>query len=73
MDNPHTKPVDFWAWILDQIHATDPDVLFFAEAFTRPAMMGALGKVGFHMSYTYYTWRTTKKELTCLLYTSSCV
>ncbi|HQA30270.1 MAG TPA: DUF3416 domain-containing protein [Propioniciclava tarda] len=64
VDNPHTKPVDFWAWIMDQIHATDPDVLFFAEAFTRPAMMGALGKVGFHMSYTYYTWRNTKKELT---------
>nr|NLI50653.1 alpha-1,4-glucan--maltose-1-phosphate maltosyltransferase [Propionibacterium sp.] len=64
VDNPHTKPVNFWAWIMRQIHETDPDVLFFAEAFTKPAMMGALGKVGFHMSYTYFTWRNTKQELT---------
>jgi len=64
IDNPHTKPVNFWAWILHQLHETDPDVLFFAEAFTKPAMMGALGKVGFHQSYTYFTWRNTKQELT---------
>ncbi len=64
VDNPHTKPVDFWAWILRQVRETDPDVLFFAEAFTKPAMMAALGKVGFHMSYSYFTWRTTKQELT---------
>ena len=64
IDNPHTKPVNFWAWIMRQLRATDPDVLFFAEAFTRPAMMGALGKVGFHQSYTYFTWRTAKQELT---------
>jgi starch synthase (maltosyl-transferring) len=64
IDNPHTKPVNFWAWILRQLHETDPDVLFFAEAFTKPAMMGALGKIGFHQSYTYFTWRNTKQELT---------
>ncbi|WP_375539351.1 alpha-1,4-glucan--maltose-1-phosphate maltosyltransferase [Propioniciclava sp. MC1595] len=63
VDNPHTKPVQFWAWIFDQIRATDPDVLFFAEAFTKPEMMHALGKVGFHTSYTYFTWRVTKHEL----------
>ena len=64
VDNPHTKPVNFWAWIMRQLRETDPDVLFFAEAFTKPAMMGALGKVGFHMSYTYFTWRNSKAELT---------
>jgi starch synthase (maltosyl-transferring) len=64
VDNPHTKPVNFWAWIMRQLRETDPDVLFFAEAFTKPAMMGALGKVGYHMSYTYFTWRNTKQELT---------
>ncbi len=64
VDNPHTKPVNFWAWILRQLRATDPDVLFFAEAFTKPAMMGALGKVGYHMSYSYFTWRNSKAELT---------
>lgn len=64
VDNPHTKPLNFWAWVMREIHATDPDVLFFAEAFTKPAMMGALGKVGYHMSYTYFTWRNTKAELT---------
>ena len=63
VDNPHTKPVEFWGWVFAQIRKTDPDVLFFAEAFTKPAMMAALGKVGFHMSYTYFTWRTTKAEL----------
>ncbi len=64
VDNPHTKPLNFWAWVMREIRATDPDVLFFAEAFTRPAMMGSLGKVGYHMSYTYFTWRNTKFELT---------
>ncbi len=64
VDNPHTKPVNFWAWVMREIRRTDPDVLFFAEAFTKPSMMGALGKVGFHQSYTYFTWRTTKEELT---------
>ncbi len=64
IDNPHTKPVQFWAWILQQLRETDPDVLFLAEAFTRPEMMHTLGKVGFHQSYSYFTWRTEKWELT---------
>ena len=63
VDNPHTKPVAFWAWVMQQIRATDPDVLFLAEAFTKPEMMHALGKVGFHQSYTYFTWRNTKAEI----------
>ncbi len=63
VDNPHTKPVEFWEWLLAQVRRTDPDVVFLAEAFTRPAMMRQLGKVGFHQSYTYFTWRTGKVEL----------
>ena len=63
VDNPHTKPVNFWAWLLAEVRRTDPDVLFFAEAFTKPAMMHALGKVGFQMSYTYFTWRNEKWEI----------
>jgi starch synthase (maltosyl-transferring) len=64
VDNPHTKPVKFWERLLASIRQTDPDVLFLAEAFTRPAMMAALGKVGFHQSYTYFTWRVAAAELT---------
>ncbi|WP_174549510.1 alpha-1,4-glucan--maltose-1-phosphate maltosyltransferase [Nocardiopsis trehalosi] len=63
VDNPHTKPVAFWERLLAEIAATDPDVLFLAEAFTRPAMMHTLAKVGFHQSYTYFTWRNTKEEI----------
>ena len=63
VDNPHTKPVPFWEEILGNIRKTDPDVLFLSEAFTRPAMMHELAKVGFHQSYTYFTWRTGKQEL----------
>src|SRR3954468_10005812 len=63
VDNPHTKPVDFWEWLLGEVRRTDPDVIFLSEAFTRPAMMHALGAVGFHQSYTYFTWRTAKWEL----------
>jgi starch synthase (maltosyl-transferring) len=63
VDNPHTKPVKFWDRLLASIRQTDPDVLFLAEAFTRPAMMATLGKVGFHQSYTYFTWRNTAEEL----------
>jgi starch synthase (maltosyl-transferring) len=63
VDNPHTKPVAFWEWLLKEIRRTDPDVLFLAEAFTRPAMMRALGAVGFHQSYTYFTWRNAKWEI----------
>jgi starch synthase (maltosyl-transferring) len=64
VDNPHTKPVRFWERLLASIRRTDPDVLFLAEAFTRPAMMAALGRAGFQQSYTYFTWRNTKAELT---------
>jgi starch synthase (maltosyl-transferring) len=63
VDNPHTKPVHFWADVMRTINAESPDVIFLAEAFTTPSMMHALGKVGFHQSYTYFTWRTTKQEL----------
>ena len=64
VDNPHTKPLKFWERLLADIRETDPDVLFLAEAFTRPAMMAALAKIGFHQSYTYFTWRNSKDELT---------
>jgi starch synthase (maltosyl-transferring) len=63
VDNPHTKPVSFWAWLLEEVRKTDPDVLFLSEAFTRPAMMRTLALVGFHQSYTYFTWRNEKWEL----------
>jgi starch synthase (maltosyl-transferring) len=63
VDNPHTKPGPFWEWLIAEIHAQDPDVILFAEAFTRPAMMQTLGKVGFSQSYTYFTWKNTKAEL----------
>ena len=63
VDNPHTKPVAFWEWLLEEVRRTDPDVIFLAEAFTRPAMMRGLGAVGYHQSYTYFTWRTAKWEL----------
>ncbi len=64
VDNPHTKPLPFWEWLLEDISARDPDVIFLAEAFTRPTMMYRLAKVGFSQSYTYFTWRNTKYELT---------
>lgn len=64
VDNPHTKPVNFWEWLIGEVNAEFPDVVFLAEAFTRPAMMHALGKAGFQQSYTYFTWRNTKHELT---------
>jgi starch synthase (maltosyl-transferring) len=63
VDNPHTKPLAFWEWLLREIRRTDPDVLFLAEAFTRPAMMAGLGAIGFHQSYTYFTWRTARWEI----------
>jgi starch synthase (maltosyl-transferring) len=64
VDNPHTKPVVFWEKVIADINRTDPDVIFLAEAFTRPAMMSTLGQIGFQQSYTYFTWRTGKAELT---------
>jgi starch synthase (maltosyl-transferring) len=63
VDNPHTKPINFWQWLIAEVKKTDPDVLFLAEAFTRPAMMHELAKIGFTQSYTYFTWRNTKTEI----------
>jgi len=63
VDNPHTKPIPFWAWLIGEIRAVSPDVIFLAEAFTRPKVMRALAKVGFTQSYTYFTWRNFKGEL----------
>jgi starch synthase (maltosyl-transferring) len=63
VDNPHTKALPFWEWLIDEVHAEHPDVLFLAEAFTRPKMMKALAKLGFSQSYTYFAWRNVKWEL----------
>jgi len=63
VDNPHTKPVAFWEWLIDEVRRENPDVIFLAEAFTRPAMMTTLGKAGFAQSYTYFTWKNTRWEL----------
>ncbi|HZQ66869.1 MAG TPA: alpha-1,4-glucan--maltose-1-phosphate maltosyltransferase [Gaiellaceae bacterium] len=63
VDNPHTKPLGFWEWLIQEVRAVDPDVVFLAEAFTRPSMMAALAKAGFSQSYTYFTWKNTKAEL----------
>jgi starch synthase (maltosyl-transferring) len=68
VDNPHTKPVAFWEWLLGRVRETDPDVLFLSEAFTKPPMMHALGKVGFHQSYTYFTWRNSRTEIETYLH-----
>jgi starch synthase (maltosyl-transferring) len=64
VDNPHTKPLPFWEWLIQEVRAADPEVIFLSEAFTRPAMMAALAKAGFSQSYTYFTWKNTKAELT---------
>jgi starch synthase (maltosyl-transferring) len=64
VDNPHTKPLPFWEWLIAEVRSVDPEVVFLAEAFTRPAMMAALAKAGFSQSYTYFTWKNTKAELT---------
>ena len=63
VDNPHTKPVAFWEWLIRDVQTAHPDVIFLAEAFTRPAMMATLAKAGFSQSYTYFTWRNTRAEL----------
>jgi starch synthase (maltosyl-transferring) len=63
VDNPHTKPVPFWQWLIDEVRRENPDVIFLAEAFTRPAMMTTLGKIGFGQSYTYFTWKNNRWEL----------
>jgi starch synthase (maltosyl-transferring) len=64
VDNPHTKPFPFWHWMIGDIRSRHPDVIFLAEAFTRPKLMYRLAKLGFTQSYTYFTWRNTKAELT---------
>lgn len=63
VDNPHTKALNFWEWLIDKVHGDHPDVIFLAEAFTRPVMMHQLGKLGFTQSYTYFAWRRHKQEL----------
>jgi starch synthase (maltosyl-transferring) len=64
VDNPHTKPFALWEWLIAEVRAVDPEVIFLAEAFTRPGPLARLAKVGFDQSYTYFTWRNTKEELT---------
>ncbi|HVT01972.1 MAG TPA: maltotransferase domain-containing protein [Thermoanaerobaculia bacterium] len=64
IDNPHTKPLPFWEWLITVIRKEHPGVIFLAEAFTRPKIMNYLAKAGFSQSYTYFTWRNTKRELT---------
>ena len=63
VDNPHTKPFPFWEWLIREVQLRHPDVIFLAEAFTRPKLMKGLAKLGFTQSYTYFTWRTQKWEL----------
>lgn len=63
VDNPHTKALPFWEWVIDELHGQHPDLIFLAEAFTRPKMMQTLAKLGFNQSYTYFAWRNTKEEL----------
>jgi starch synthase (maltosyl-transferring) len=67
VDNPHTKPLPLWAWLISEVKTSHPDVIFLAEAFTRPGLMYHLAKLGFTESYTYFTWRNTKAELTAYL------
>jgi starch synthase (maltosyl-transferring) len=67
VDNPHTKPFAFWEWLIREVQAVDPGVIFLSEAFTRPKVMKALAKLGFSQSYTYFTWRTSKHELQAYL------
>ncbi|NBF02122.1 DUF3416 domain-containing protein [Pseudomonas sp. Fl5BN2] len=67
VDNPHTKPLPFWQWLIGDVRSQHPEVIFLAEAFTTPAMMARLGKVGYSQSYTYFTWRNSKSELSTYL------
>jgi starch synthase (maltosyl-transferring) len=67
VDNPHTKPFEFWEWLIREVQTVDPGVIFLSEAFTRPKVMKALAKLGFTQSYTYFTWRTGKQELEAYL------
>ncbi|MDP0953303.1 alpha-1,4-glucan--maltose-1-phosphate maltosyltransferase, partial [Klebsiella pneumoniae] len=63
VDNPHTKPLAFWEWLIREVQDRDADVLFLSEAFARPKLMKGLAKLGFSQSYTYFTWRTQRAEL----------
>lgn len=67
VDNPHTKPLNFWQWLIGEVNAKHPEIIFLAEAFTKPAMMHGLGKAGFQQSYTYFTWRNSTEELRAYL------
>jgi starch synthase (maltosyl-transferring) len=64
VDNPHTKPFRFWEWLIPEVKKVYPDIIFLAEAFTRPKVMYRLARLGFTQSYTYFTWRNYKQELT---------
>ena len=64
IDNPHTKPIPFWQWVIAEVHKVHPEVIFLSEAFTRPKIMASLAKVGFTQGYTYFTWRVSKQEIT---------
>jgi starch synthase (maltosyl-transferring) len=64
VDNPHTKSFNFWEWVIAEVQAVYPDMIFLAEAFTKPKVMAQLAKLGYAQSYTYYTWRNNKAELT---------
>lgn len=64
VDNPHTKPIQFWEWCIEEVLNQYPDVIFLSEAFTKPRVMESLAKIGYHQSYGYFTWRETKEELT---------
>jgi starch synthase (maltosyl-transferring) len=63
VDNPHTKPIIFWQWVIAEINKKHEDIIYLSEAFTRPKIMASLGKIGFTQSYTYYTWRVTKEDI----------
>ena len=67
VDNPHTKPIPFWQWVIGEVNKKYSDIIFLAEAFTRPKIMASLGKVGFTQSYTYFTWRVSKQEITAYM------
>ena len=67
VDNPHTKPLNFWHWLIGEVRREYPDIVFLAEAFTRSRLMYGLAKAGFSQSYTYFTWRNSKQELTSYL------
>ena len=68
VDNPHTKPFAFWEWVIGEVKREHPDVIFLAEAFTRPKVMHRLAKLGFTQSYTYFAWRNTHAELNAVLH-----